>query len=42
MADNYLENHYEDYLKRKAEWLRRRKHLPKTHKQLERPEDEAL
>jgi len=20
MADNYLEKHYEDYLKRKAEW----------------------
>lgn len=20
MADNYLENHYEDYLKRKAAW----------------------
>jgi hypothetical protein len=23
MADNYLENHYEEYLKRKAEWERK-------------------
>ena len=30
MADNYLEKHYEDYLKRKAEWEKSRKHsLPK-------------
>ena len=26
MADNYLENHYEDYLKRKAAWEKTRKH----------------
>ena len=25
MADNYLENHYEEYLKRKAEWEKKRK-----------------
>lgn len=25
MADNYLEKHYEEYLKRKAEWERKRK-----------------
>lgn len=25
MADNYLENHYEDYLKRKAEWEKKKK-----------------
>ena len=42
MADNYLENHYDDYLKKKAEWLRKKKHLPKVNKQLERPADEAL
>ena len=23
MADNFLEKHYEDYERRKAEWLRR-------------------
>ena len=27
MADNYLENHYEDYLKRKAEWEKKKKKL---------------
>lgn len=49
MADNYLENHYEEYERRKAEWLRRKRHLPKVRKvphsttrTLERPEDEAL
>lgn len=42
MADNYLENHYEDYLKRKAEWQRKKKRLPKIQHKLERPEDEAL
>lgn len=25
MADNYLENHYEEYLKRKAEWEKKKK-----------------
>lgn len=25
MADNYLEKHYEEYLKRKAEWERKGK-----------------
>ena len=29
MADNYLESHYEEYLKRKAEWERRGKPKPK-------------
>lgn len=42
MADNFLENHYEEYLRRKAEWLKKKKHLPKIKKTLERPEDEAL
>jgi len=45
MADNYLERHYEDYEKRKQEWLRKKKHLP-AHKALpsnsQRSEDEAL
>ncbi len=31
MADNYLENHYEAYLKRKAEWEKKKK--KKTPKQ---------
>ncbi len=26
MADNYLENHYEEYLKKKAAWEKARKH----------------
>jgi len=28
MADNYLENHYEEYLKRKAEWEKKKKKRP--------------
>ncbi len=45
MADNYLEKHREDYEKRKAEWLRKQKHLSKKIKAkpvVEKPEDEAL
>ena len=42
MADGYLENHYAEYEKRKADWLRKKKHLPKTNKKLERPDDESL
>lgn len=30
MADNFLERHYEEYERRKAEWLRKKKHLPKS------------
>lgn len=30
MADNFLERHREDYEQRKAAWLRRKKHLPKS------------
>lgn len=43
MADNFLEKHYEDYERRKAEWLRKKKHLPRRKQTtVERPEDEAL
>lgn len=43
MADNFLEKHYEEYEARKAEYLRKKRHLPKTkHHPLERPEDDAL
>lgn len=31
MADNYLEKHQLEYEKRKAEWLRKKKHLPKIN-----------
>lgn len=44
MADNFLERRREDYERRKLEWLRKGKHLPK-HKDsssVKRPEDEAL
>ena len=27
MADGYLESHYAEYEKRKAEWLKKQKHL---------------
>ena len=29
MADNFLERHQLEYEKRKAEWLRNKKHVPK-------------
>jgi hypothetical protein len=44
MADNYLENHYEDYLKRKAAWEKskgRKCVIPKQTPPAE-PEDESL
>ena len=43
MADNYLEKHYEDYLRRKAAWEKSRKHNTTTHRTPpEEPDDEAL
>lgn len=43
VADNFLEHHYEDYLRRKEDWLRRKQHLPKqVRRNIQRPEDEAL
>ena len=44
MADNYLEKHYEDYLKRKAAWEKnkgRKNAIPKQTP-LAQPEDESL
>lgn len=42
MADGFLEKHYEDYEARKAAWLRKKKHLPKVEKKIERPDKESL
>jgi hypothetical protein len=42
MADGYLERHQKDYEIRKAEWLRKKAHLPKQKRLLEKPEDESL
>ena len=42
MADGYLEKHREEYEERKAVWLRKKSHMPKLRKKLERPDDEAL
>ena len=42
MADGFLEKHYEDYEARKAAWLRKKKHLPKVVKKIERPDKESL
>jgi hypothetical protein len=44
MADNYLEKHYDDYLKRKAAWEKSRRHgsTPTHHTPPERPDDESL
>lgn len=30
MADNFLERHYQEYEKRKEDWLRKKKHIPKA------------
>ncbi len=40
MADNYLEYRREDYERKKAEWLKKKRHRPLGT--LEKPEDEAL
>ncbi|MGM9725878.1 MAG: dehydrogenase [Prevotella sp.] len=43
MADNYLERHREEYERKKAVYLRKKKHLqPIKHHLPERPEDDAL
>lgn len=42
MADGYLEKHQQDYEARKEAYLRKKRHLPKTGKRLQRPDDEAL
>lgn len=46
MADNFLERHREEYEKRKATWLKRKKLFlktkPKAQPQIQRPENEAL
>ena len=42
MADGFLEKHHEEYEARKEEWLRKKKHVPKIKRRLERPDDEAL
>lgn len=42
MADNFLERHRQDYEERKAAWLRKKKHLPKLNKGIQKPEDESL
>ena len=43
MADNFLEKHYEEYEARKAAYLRKKRHLPKTkHRLPDVPEDDAL
>lgn len=42
MADGFLEKHQETYESRKEAWLRKKKHLPKKTKKIERPDDEAL
>lgn len=43
MADGFLENHHEDYERRKQAYMRKKKHLaPIKSRQIERPDDEAL
>ena len=42
MADGFLESHQQDYEARKEAYLRKKKHLPKQGRRLERPEDDSL
>lgn len=37
MADGYLESHYAEYEKRKAEWLRKQGHTPNAAKDRKDP-----
>jgi len=40
MADGYLEKHQLDYEARKAEWLRKKAHLPKQRRTPSKPDDD--
>lgn len=44
MADNFLEYARESYEKKKAEWFRKKRHLPKNSitREINKPDDEAL
>lgn len=43
MADNYLERQKEEYERRKAMWLLRRRNIKKpASRNISKPEDEAL
>lgn len=43
MADNYLEYARDDYERRKAEWLKKKKYQPsKVKRTIEKPEDWSL
>ncbi|WP_081784151.1 dehydrogenase [Hoylesella enoeca] len=40
MADNFLERHQLDYERRKAEWLRKKGHLPLSKRRPTPPHDD--
>ena len=43
MADNYLEKHYEDYLKRKAAWEKNKgRSIKSKQAPPSKPDDESL
>ncbi len=45
MADNYLENHRDEYERRKELWLKNKGRIKltvKTNRKIEKPDDEAL
>ena len=42
MADNYLEKRREDYERQKANWERKKRHLPPLGRKPQRPDDESL
>ncbi len=42
MADGFIEKHQQEYEERKADYLRRKRHLPPVTRRLPHPDDEAL
>ena len=42
MADNYIERRFEDYLKAKEKWQKKKMPRRTPTRNIERPDDEAL
>lgn len=42
MADNYLERRQEDYERRKARWILRKKHIVKVQRSVDKPDRKSV
>ncbi|MCR4603587.1 MAG: dehydrogenase [Prevotella sp.] len=42
MADGYLEQHQQEYEKRREDYLRHKRHLPPLKRRPQQPDDESL